>query len=193
MGIKSFFPYLIINDNQRFGETLGDKEIALELCSYYQFGSICWHKQVSTYPICTLIILKDSAKIFRGLWDEDWVIGGGFSICRFEIERYNCIRRSSAMSVFSDFIQDMGLIDLPLQGAFQTWTRNVEFLQASRIDRFLVSSEQKHQLGTISQIALPKVASDHCPLALDCGDWSSEPSDLSSRTCGCNKKSLETQ
>ncbi|KAG5594268.1 hypothetical protein H5410_035500, partial [Solanum commersonii] len=33
----------------------------------------------------------------RGLWDDSWVIGGDFNVCRFESERYNCIRRSKAM------------------------------------------------------------------------------------------------
>ncbi|KAG5613424.1 hypothetical protein H5410_024705 [Solanum commersonii] len=42
---------------------------------------------------------------------------------RYEHERYNCIRRSRDMKDFSQFIQDIGLIDLPLHGATYTWTR----------------------------------------------------------------------
>lgn len=57
----------------------------------------------------------------RGIWNEQWVIGGDFNVCRFQSERYNCIRRSKAMKNFSDTIQDLNLIDLPLQGAFYTW------------------------------------------------------------------------
>ncbi|XP_059310209.1 uncharacterized protein LOC132061397 [Lycium ferocissimum] len=29
----------------------------------------------------------------RGLWDEQWVIGGDLNVCRFESERFNCTRR----------------------------------------------------------------------------------------------------
>ena len=44
------------------------------------------------------------------------------------------------MKDLSVFIQDMGLIDLPLHGSTYTWTRGEEFVQASRIDRFLIST-----------------------------------------------------
>ncbi|XP_070013728.1 uncharacterized protein [Nicotiana sylvestris] len=79
--------------------------------------------------------------VVRGLWNDSWIIGGDFNVCRFENERFNCIRRSRVMKIFSNFIQDMGLVDLPLQGAFYTWARGENSLQASRIDRFLISSE----------------------------------------------------
>lgn len=112
----------------------------------------------------------------RGLWNECWVIWDDFNVCRFENERFNCIRRSRAMKSFSDFIQHMGLVDLPLQGAFYTWHRGEDSLQASRIDRFLLSSEWNEYFGSVKQIALPRVVSDHKPIVLESGDWSSDPS-----------------
>lgn len=44
----------------------------------------------------------------------EWSLGDrrGFQLWRFEHERFNCIRRSSAVRSFLDFIQDMGLSDL---------------------------------------------------------------------------------
>ncbi|KAK4708772.1 hypothetical protein R3W88_029697 [Solanum pinnatisectum] len=48
--------------------------------------------------------------------DLCWVIGGNFNVFHFESERYNCIKRSKAMSSFNDIISDLGLMDLPLQG-----------------------------------------------------------------------------
>ena len=80
------------------------------------------------------------------------------------------------MKDFSEFIQDMGLIDLPLHGATYTWTRGEDFLQASRIDRFLISAEWNEFFGVVKQVALPRVLSDHSPLALESGDWTSDPS-----------------
>lgn len=106
----------------------------------------------------------------RGIWDEQWVIGGDFNVCRFESERYNCIRRSRAMKSFSDIIQDLSLIDLPLQGAFYTWSRGEDSIQASRIDRFLFSSEWNDTFKDIKQIALPEVTSNHRPILLENGD-----------------------
>ncbi|WMV31904.1 hypothetical protein MTR67_025289 [Solanum verrucosum] len=120
--------------------------------------------------------LWDELAAIRGIWDGCWVIGGDFNVCRYEHERYNCIRRSQDMKDFSEFIQDMGLIDLPLHGATYTWTRGEDFLQASRIDRFLISAEWNEFFGVVKQVALPRVLSDHSPLALESGDWTSDPS-----------------
>lgn len=80
------------------------------------------------------------------------------------------------MKSFSDFIQDMGLVDLPLQGAFYTWSRGENSLQALRIDRFLISSELNDLFGSVKQLALLMVVSDHRPIVLESGDWSTEPS-----------------
>lgn len=112
----------------------------------------------------------------RGIWENQWVIGGDFNVCRYESERYNCVRRSRAMKSFTDIIQDLGIIDLPLQGAHYTWFRGEDSLQASRIDRFLISPEWNDNFKTIKQLALPRVESDHRPLLLECGDWKANPS-----------------
>ncbi|KAG5589144.1 hypothetical protein H5410_039658 [Solanum commersonii] len=112
----------------------------------------------------------------RGLWDNSWVRGGDFNVCRFESERYNCIRRSKAMSSFNDTISDLGLMDLPLPEAFYTWTRGDDPIQASRIDRFLISPEWNDCFTAINQLALSSVVSDHRPILLKCGDWESNPS-----------------
>uniref|UniRef100_A0A1S3X8E2 Uncharacterized protein n=1 Tax=Nicotiana tabacum TaxID=4097 RepID=A0A1S3X8E2_TOBAC len=93
----------------------------------------------------------------RSIWNEQWVIGGDFNVCRYESERYNCVRRSRAMVSFSDIIQDLGIIDLPLQGAYYTWFRGEDSLQASRIDRFLISPEWCDSFKAIKQLALPRV------------------------------------
>lgn len=104
------------------------------------------------------------------------MVSGDFSVCRFESERLNCERRSRAMSTFSDVIQDLCLVDLPLKGAFYTWTRGENPIQAPRIDRFLVSSEWNDNFNKISQLALPNVISDHIPIMLETGDWNTNPS-----------------
>ncbi|KAG5618937.1 hypothetical protein H5410_018761 [Solanum commersonii] len=81
----------------------------------------------------------------RGLWDDSWVIGGDFNVCR-------------------------------LKGSFYTWTRGDDPIQASIIDRFLISPEWNDCFNAINQLALPSVVSDHRPILLKCGDWESNPS-----------------
>lgn len=80
------------------------------------------------------------------------------------------------MKSFSDIIQDLGIVDLPLQGAHYTWSRGGDSMQASRIDRFLISSEWNENFKVVKQAALPRVISDHRPLLLECGDWEAKPS-----------------
>lgn len=80
------------------------------------------------------------------------------------------------MRSFSDLIQDLELIDLPLQSAHYTWYRGEDSTQAARIDRFLISTDWSDNFGAVNQLPLPKVTSDHRPIVLESGDWSANPS-----------------
>ncbi len=44
-----------------------------------------------------------------------------------------------AMHAFSDFIFDLSLMDIPLEGGLFTWSNNREVAAKSRVDRFLFS------------------------------------------------------
>ncbi|XP_070003185.1 uncharacterized protein [Nicotiana sylvestris] len=112
----------------------------------------------------------------RGLWEGLWVIGGDFNVCRFVHERLNCTRRSRAMRSFSEMIQDLDVMDLPLQGAHYTWSKGDNSLQASRINWFLICPEWNDSFKDVRQIALPKVISDHMPILLESGDLDATPS-----------------
>lgn len=115
-------------------------------------------------------ILWEELAATRGLWNDHWVIGGDFNICRYEYERLNRTRRSRAVKNFSDIIEDLCLIDLPLQCAKFTWSRGDNSPQASRMDRFLISNDWSDIFKNVSQRALPDVISDHKPLILESGD-----------------------
>nr|XP_009608246.1 uncharacterized protein LOC104102270 [Nicotiana tomentosiformis] len=54
--------------------------------------------------------------VVRGLVEGPWSVCGDFNVTIFPSEKINCLRRSRAMVEFSDFIDDMNLIDLPLEG-----------------------------------------------------------------------------
>lgn len=73
-------------------------------------------------------------------------------------------------------IQDLGIIDLPLQGAQFTWSRDENNQQALRIDRFIIPSEWNDSFKVVKQIALPRVISDHRPILLESEDWDATPS-----------------
>ena len=55
-------------------------------------------------------------------WNVPWCCIGDFTIVRFLSERLGYSRLTPAMELFSEFIGDLNLIDLPLEGGRYTWS-----------------------------------------------------------------------
>ena len=78
----------------------------------------------------------------RHKWSFPWCIFGDFNVIRFPSERLRCRRLTPPMIEFSDFIEDLNLVDLPLGGGGQfTWSSGSDNPSMSRIDRALISSD----------------------------------------------------
>ncbi|XP_047268842.1 uncharacterized protein LOC124898822 [Capsicum annuum] len=75
------------------------------------------------------------------------------------------------MAEFSDCVNALQLIDPPLFGGFYTWRRGESHNSASRIDRFLYSTEWEDSFTQVKQTLLPRLGSDHNPILFTCGDW----------------------
>ncbi|WKA11259.1 hypothetical protein VitviT2T_028778 [Vitis vinifera] len=102
----------------------------------------------------------------RGLWEDPWCIGGDFNITLFSRERSGQRRISSAMRNFAEIVDDLGLVDLPLQGGDFTWNGGLNNQTWARLDRFLVSPSWRDQFSGINQCRLPRPVSDHFPIML---------------------------
>lgn len=107
----------------------------------------------------------------KGLYEGPWVICGDFNTTRFPCERKHSSRFDRGMREFSEVIEELNLIDPPLFGGKYTWSRNISYTVALRIDRFLFSSGCDNLFGVIKQSILPRIVLDHCPLILECGQW----------------------
>ncbi|GLT79359.1 hypothetical protein SLA2020_508500 [Shorea laevis] len=80
------------------------------------------------------------------------------------------------MREFDDFIQNIGLIDLPLVGRKYTWyNSNGQYM--SIIDRFLLTEEWILKWSDVKQWGLSRLVSDHCPVLLknEKMDWGPKP------------------
>jgi hypothetical protein len=106
----------------------------------------------------------------RQRWSNPWCVFGDFNVIRFPSERLRCRRLTPPMLDFSDFIEDLNLVDLPLGGGGQyTWSSGTENPSLSRIDRFLISSDWEDHFPDVVQNLLPRPLSDHHPLILETG------------------------
>ena len=59
------------------------------------------------------------------------------------------------MEKFSEFIEDLNLIDLPLEGGSYTWSTGTNEPSMSKIDRALVSHDWKQHFPDVIQRIQP--------------------------------------
>ncbi|RVW38638.1 LINE-1 reverse transcriptase-like [Vitis vinifera] len=109
----------------------------------------------------------------RGLWDDPWCVGGDFNSVRFPEEKRNAPSPTAEMRRFSEVIGELGLRDSPLTGGPFTWIGGLNSQAASRLDRFLISDQWEDHFSAITQSALPRMVSDHSPIVLEAGGFSS--------------------
>lgn len=91
---------------------------------------------------------------------------------------------TGAMRNFSDFISELGLLDLPLLEGQFTWSNNQDPPSKSRIDKFLLSSDWEDHFSNMAQKALPRFVSDYCPISLDNESFMQGSLISSLRICG---------
>lgn len=80
------------------------------------------------------------------------------------------------MTDFSEFIEDMELVDLDLKEEKYTWKKGDSHNSAARFDRILISNEMDDSFRYIKQYVLQRITSDHTPIMLQCGEWKASKS-----------------
>ena len=103
------------------------------------------------------------------LWEVPWCYIGDFNIVRFPSERSGSLRLTLAMENFSKFIEELNLIDLPLEGGSYTWSSGSNQPSMSRIDRVLVSHDWEDHYPDVIQRVLPRPISDYFPILVEAG------------------------
>lgn len=96
-----------------------------------------------------------------------WVLAGDFNALRSTNDRRGMAIQTMTgeMEEFSEFIEELDLIDQPLTGRKYTWHRANKTCM-SRLGRFLISEEWANQWEELSQWGMQRTVSDHSPIVL---------------------------
>ncbi|XP_058783451.1 uncharacterized protein LOC131658138 [Vicia villosa] len=137
---------------------------------------------VNIYSSCLLSKKKELWKKLLELQDAfkdgEWILGGDFNVIKNSSERRE---RTVAvnhveMDLFSEFIDESLLEDIPCKGKKFSWFSG-DGKSMSRLDRFLVSSSIVSKWGVVGQLIGDRDISDHCPVWIlkDNADWGPKP------------------
>ena len=102
--------------------------------------------------------------------------GGDFNVILSQRERSNQRRLTSAMRRFAQVVDELELINLPLQGGVLTWSGGRNNQAWARLDRFLVTQNWLDHFNEVVQSRLPRPTSDYFPILLMGGGLRRGPS-----------------
>ena len=88
------------------------------------------------------------------------------------------------MEKFSEFVKDLNLVDLPLEGGSFTWSSGSDQPAMTRIDRFLVTPDWEDHFPDVFQRFLPHPISGHSPILLEAGGMAGEKVCSDLKICG---------
>ena len=122
----------------------------------------------------------DKARLWQELLDMKLeleyplLLMGDFNEVRKPDERKGCISFNNSMIEFDSWINEMGLVEVPLIGRKFTWRRGAS---SSRIDRVLAEPQWLQNIPTLRLSAIRCSLSDHIPLLVKSEEvnWGAKP------------------
>lgn len=99
-----------------------------------------------------------------------WVMCGDFNLTRNKQEKKGRNWSRKVMSLFSNLINDLDLIDLPMGNQNYTGSNMQSDPTLAKLDRFLISTEWDQTFPLTKVLALPRITSDHTPILLSSYD-----------------------
>ncbi|KAL6350788.1 hypothetical protein AAG906_031374 [Vitis piasezkii] len=94
------------------------------------------------------------------------LVWGDFNVTLSQRERSRQGRLSGAMRSFAQIVDDLELIDLPMQGGMATWNGGRNNQSWARLDRFLVTQQWLDMFSGVAQCRMHRPTSDHFPILL---------------------------
>ncbi|GJV49828.1 RNA-directed DNA polymerase, eukaryota, reverse transcriptase zinc-binding domain protein [Tanacetum coccineum] len=135
----------------------------------HHIGGLWIWIQFPTSDACVAFQSKESIKAWDFMQSHSgkYVLFGDMNEVRSEQERRGSIFSRNKVDVSNSFIDNAGLIGLPIGVYMFTWM-NKAGSKLSKLDRFLISEEVLSFLHDIKVTSLDPLWSDHTPILLDC-------------------------
>ncbi|GKV30550.1 hypothetical protein SLEP1_g39351 [Rubroshorea leprosula] len=180
MGSLGFSNMWMLENADLFG--VGITVMGSGFCGMYGF----WGKDkmpcyfLNVYAPCEnhgkQLLWTEISNLMNVYGEGNWCIGGDFNAIRNREEKRGRSFDDLAMRAFNCFIEETGLVDLPLRGRKFTWFKS-DGTAMSRLDGFLVSTEFLINFPELIQKGLKRDISDHCPIVLISSsmDWGPKP------------------
>jgi endonuclease/exonuclease/phosphatase family metal-dependent hydrolase len=92
-----------------------------------------------------------------------WIICGDFNMVLRSEERSTNVLKPRDRD-FKNLVDELGLIDLLIQGRNFTWSNGRDQSSFIRHDKFIISSQWSCRFPATTQTALNNIVSDHCPV-----------------------------
>ncbi len=103
----------------------------------------------------------------KGLCTAPWVICGDFNLTRNQNERRGRNWSDRLMCLFSNMIDDLEMVDLPLSNQCFTWSNLQHNPTLAKLDRFLISTDWELSFPLSRVKVLPRITSDHSLILLE--------------------------
>ncbi|RVW60790.1 LINE-1 reverse transcriptase-like [Vitis vinifera] len=78
--------------------------------------------EVGKFSVSYRECLWEELGAIRGLWEDPWCLGGDFNVILSQRERSRQGRLTGAMRIFAQTVDELELLDLPMQGGAFTWS-----------------------------------------------------------------------
>ncbi len=102
----------------------------------------------------------------KALCKGAWVMCDDFNLTRFQNERNGRCWSAQLMTMFSNTINELEMLDLPIANQSFTWLNMQSNPTLAKLDRFLISTDWDLHFPLTKVKALPRITSDHSSLLL---------------------------
>lgn len=120
-------------------------------------------------------VFWEEIRTYKGAQDLQWIVGGDFNAI-FDLEdKMSVVPNLLDIRNANELLQDLGLLEPLAFGRKFTWTNGEVDLIWVKLDRFLINNEWVAHFPKLIQNSLPRLGSDHVPIRLEVGIYSSNP------------------